>query len=115
MAADRSPAARRVAVAAGIVTVAALLVSWLGWYGSPPPMAADEEAYKVVDALFTAVNSRDSKQLERCDRQLRALKVAGRLPDKASDYLERVIIKAREGLWRPAAEQLYDFMRVQRR
>ena len=33
----------------------------------------------------------------------------------ASAYLDDVITKARAGLWEPAAEKLYGFMKVQRR
>jgi hypothetical protein len=115
MATEQSSATARVAIAAGVVGLEVLLAYWLVWLGRPPQMAADDEIYKTVDALFTAVNARNEKQLGECEQQLRVFKGAGRLPVKASDYLDSVINQAREGCWKPAAEQLYDFMKVQRR
>jgi hypothetical protein len=105
----------QVVFAAGAVGLAILLAYWLGWFGRPPQMAADDDVYKTVDALFTAVTARDEKQLGQCEQQLRVYKSAGKLPGNASDYLDSVINKAREGRWGPAAEQLYDFMKAQRR
>ena len=105
----------RAATAAGVVGLAVLLAYWIGWFGRPPRMAADDEVYKAVDALFTAVNAHDEKHLGQCEQQLRTFRSAGRLSGKASDYLDSIINTAREGRWQPAAEQLYDFMKAQRR
>ena len=115
MATEQSSATRRAAIAAGLVGPGLLLLYWLGWFGTPPQMTPDDEAYRTVDALFTAINAHDETQLGDCEQQLRAFKDAGRLPGTASDYLDSVIEKARAGHWKPAAEQLYDFMKAQRR
>ena len=115
MAAERIFTTRRATIAVSAVGLAILLVYWLGWFGRPPQLVPDDEVYRTVDALFTAVNAHDEKQLGDCERQLRAFKDAGKLPGEASAYLDSVFKKAREGQWRPAGEQLYEFMRVQRR
>ena len=78
-------------------------------------MGADEEASRIVDALFTAVTARDEKLLADCERRLVTLKDAGKLPLAASTYLDNIIRKARAGRWESAAHSLYDFMRAQRR
>jgi hypothetical protein len=82
---------------------------------SPPQMGADEEAFSNVDALFTAVTARNEALLDACERRLRDLSVAAKLPTDANDYLTGIIQTARAGRWQPAAEKLYQFMSVQRR
>lgn len=81
----------------------------------PPQMGADEELFRCVDALFTAVTSRDEQRLADCERRLAQLKNEGRIPVEASTYLDGVIRKATAGRWESAAQTLYDFMRAQRR
>jgi hypothetical protein len=78
-------------------------------------MGADEETFKTVDALFTAVTARDEKLLGQCAQRLNALKGAGKLPADASDYLDGILARARDGRWQSAAERLYDFVRAQQR
>jgi hypothetical protein len=46
---------------------------------------------------------------------LHTLKDAGKLPLKASAYLDNIIDKAGAGRWEPAAHSLCDFIRAQRR
>lgn len=82
---------------------------------SAPQIGADPEVFKTVDALFTAVTSKNTKQLSECEQRLHALKDSGKLPRSASDYLDALIAKARAGSWRGAAEELYGFMQAQRR
>lgn len=107
---------RRVALVA--VSVAGLLIlAWLflWWWSRPPQMGADEEVAKAVDALFTAVTARDEKRLADCEQRLRTFQETGKLPLKASAYLDNIIGKARAGGWESAAQTLYDFVRAQRR
>ena len=81
----------------------------------PPQMGPDEEVFKTVDALFTAVSSQDEKRLADCEQRLAAHKAAGKLPKGAADYLDGVVATARRGRWESAAQSLYDFMLAQRR
>lgn len=107
---------RRPAVAAGAVCFALLLIGcWFLFFRGPPQLGPDDEAFKNVDALFTAVTARDEKLLGQCAQRLHALKEAGKLPGNAATYLDAVIGQAREGRWESAAERLYDFMLGQRR
>jgi hypothetical protein len=78
-------------------------------------MGPDEEVFKSVDALFTAVAARDDQLLGACERRLHALADAGKLPADAAAYLDDVVATARAGRWELAARTLYDFMRAQRR
>jgi hypothetical protein len=107
---------RRTALAAVLVVLAVLvIVFWFVWWRRPPQMGADEEVFKTVDALFTAVTSRDENRLADCEQRLVTLEAAGKLPPEARVYLDKVIRKARGGNWESAAQTLYVFMRAQRR
>lgn len=80
-----------------------------------PQMGADEDVFRTVDALYTAVASRDEKRLAECERRLQDYRGAAKLPDSAADFLEGIIKKARAGKWESATERLYEFMLAQRR
>jgi hypothetical protein len=82
---------------------------------APPQLGEHEECFKEVDALYTAVTSKSPKLLEDCDRRLRELKEAGKLPEPAARSLDAVVAKARKGEWQPAAVDLHRFMKGQRR
>lgn len=83
--------------------------------GRPPQITGDPDAFKEVDALYTAVTAKNPQLLEQCETRLRALRTAGKLSEPALKSLEPIVAKAKAGDWRPAAEQLNDFMRGQRR
>jgi hypothetical protein len=93
------------------VAVVALII----FLRRPPQMGADEEVFKTVDALYTAVRSQDDRRLADCEQRLAAHKAAGKLPKGAADYLDGVVTTARRGRWESAARSLYDFMLAQRR
>jgi hypothetical protein len=86
-----------------------------GGCGGPPQIGPDEEAFKAVDALYTAVTSRRPQLLDQCDRQLQDLQKQGKLPEPAHEALQKIIAKARDGEWEPAALDLSKFMKGQRR
>jgi hypothetical protein len=106
---------RRVAVGAAVVLVLAGGAALAAWWGRPPQMGTDEEAFAAVDALFTAVTARDERLLADCETRLHALRDGGKLPETAAEHLDRVIARARAGKWEPAAEQLHAFMAAQKR
>jgi hypothetical protein len=81
---------------------------------SQPQMGSDPEVFKTVDALFTALTSRDPNRLDDCERRLNSYREAGQLAPAAAKILDRVVEQAREGEWEPAARRLYDFMLAQR-
>ena len=83
--------------------------------GGPAQLGPDEDCFKAVDALYTAVTAKSPKLLDQCEQRLQGLKSAGKLPEAAFASLTGVIRKARDGKWQPAAEQLSDFMKGQRR
>jgi hypothetical protein len=74
----------------------------------------DERVFKTVDALFTAIRSRDLSRMEDSDRRLKTYREEGRISDAAAGYLDDIIQQARGGQWEPAAKRLYAFMRGQR-
>lgn len=95
--------------------VIVLFVGWKMWSRVPPPqLKADEEVFTTVDALFTALTSRDSKRLDDCERRLKGYHDQGRTSDKVAATLDGIVKQARDGKWDPAARKLYDFMLGQR-
>jgi len=102
---------KRLPVVVGLV---ALFLQAGGCEG-PPQIGPDEEAFKAVDALYTAVTSRSPKLLDQCDRKLQDLQTQGKLPEPAHEALQKIIGKARDGEWEPAALDLSKFMKGQRR
>lgn len=100
-------------IAAGVLACAASI--FLAIRGRPPQMGADEEAFRTVDALFTAVTARDAKGVTDCETRLRACAAAGRLTPEAAEWLGETVTSARGGDWKGAADRLYRFMQAQRR
>jgi hypothetical protein len=99
---------RRRWVATGVL--AALVLAGCG----APQLGPDREAFKTVDALYTAVSLRDPAQLERCGSELKKLLDDGKLPEAAYRSLEGILVDAREARWEPARRRLRDFMLAQR-
>jgi len=97
------------------VLLMGMLALVLAGCGRPPQMGADEEVFRAVDALYTAVTARDGKLLDDCESRLNKLRDAGKLPPGAAGHLDKIIATARAGRWRPAAERLHAFMSAQRR
>jgi hypothetical protein len=91
-----------------------LLGSWFAWWGRPPQVGGDKESLMVVEALYTAVSSRNTTRLAQCEEQLHTLRDQGRLPRPAADYLDGLIATARGGNWKGATHKIFDFMRAQR-
>ena len=100
-------------VVVGLLVVGVVLVA-LG-LRRPLQMGADDRAFRTVDALYTAVRSKNLDRLGECDRRLREHRDSGRLPAAAADYLDGIVRDARAERWQAAAERLYDFMIAQRR
>jgi hypothetical protein len=110
MADEKNVKIAAVAAGAGLL----LLGTWFFWGGRPPQVGGDKESLRVIEALFTAVGSRNTTRLSDCEERLHALRDAGQLASPAADYLDRVIQTARAGKWRPAAEELFNFLKGQR-
>ena len=106
---------RFLAIAGGAALTIA--VGWivLGLRGAEPQLEADEDVFQTVDALFTAVTSRDIRRVADCQARLDKLRDEERLPESAATVLDDVIRQAHAEDWEPAARRLYDFMLAQRR
>lgn len=108
---SRTP--RRLSIGIGIVSLLLIGVS-IYWLWPTPQLGADEEVFRTVDALFTAVTGRNEKALFQCEKRLHVYRDDGKLPTPAADTLDAVITQARSGRWESAAVRLYDFIRAQR-
>ena len=80
-----------------------------------PQMGADPEAFKAVDALYTAVSLRDPSLVDRCTAKLKSLRDAGKLDGAPFETLEGITTEAKAGGWEPAQTRLAKFMRGQKR
>ncbi len=98
----------------GVVGLGALVLA-IVYLDQPPQMGNDDEAFRTVDALFTALGMRDESKVADCERRFHQYRESGRLPPSTARYLDRVIARARAGDWNEASKTLYDFMRAQRR
>lgn len=99
----------------GIAAAAVLVGIALHFFTRPPQMGTDEDAFKTVDALYTAVRMKDEAKLSQCEARLHAYRDAGKLNASSADFLDSIIATARGGNWSTATERLYEFMSVQRR
>jgi hypothetical protein len=103
---------RKAGVVLLAVTAAALFYFWPS---STPQIGADEETFKTLDALFTAVTSRNLDRLNASEARLHSLREQGRLPVQAAERIDAIVSSARTGEWQPSAERLYEFIKGQRR
>ncbi len=102
-------------IALSVATLAVMVVAVLVWRSWPmPQMGGDAEVIDTVDALFTAVTSKDEARLSQCEQRLQTQRQAGKIEPKAADALDAVIAKARSGSWQAAAKRLYKFMQDQK-
>lgn len=85
------------------------------YWTRPPQMGASDEAFRTVDALYTAVRSRDQERLGECQQRLHGYRASGKLAPQAGDALDSIVRKAQSGQWQAATERLYHFMLAQRR
>lgn len=86
-----------------------------GGCGGAPQIGANKEAFKTVDALYTAVGLRDTKLVAQCEEKLEGLRDAGSLPAAAWKSLDSIIARAKDGKWEQSLERLGAFMEGQYR
>jgi hypothetical protein len=96
------------------ITWSSLFLLGFGGCG-PPQIGANKEAFKTVDALYTAVGLRDTKLIDQCETKLKGLHEAGALPAAAWTSLDSIIAEAKEGKWEQSMERLSALMEGQRR
>jgi len=96
------------------VSAIAVLAFYFWNMRTPPQLGTDEEVFNTVDALFTALTSRDHDRLDDCERRLLAYRESGKLAAHPARLLDEVIQQARAENWEAAAKRLYVFMYGQR-
>ena len=83
--------------------------------GGPPQVLDDEECFKTVDALWTAVTARKLDLVENTAADLTRLKGEGKLSADGLAALTGIVEQARKKEWEPAAKKLKAFIQGQRR
>ena len=105
---------RRVWLLSGALVLFGGYFAWSKW-DRTPQIGTDERVFNTVDALFTALTTKDTKRLEQCAGRLVEHRQAGRLPEASAELLDSIVTEARGGEWKTAAERLYAAMLSQRR
>jgi hypothetical protein len=99
-----------------VAAAAALSVgAWYVWGRDLPQMGSDERVFSAVDALYTAVTSRQENLIDDCETRLHKLRDDGKLPPESGDALDGIIKHCRGGDWETAARELYRYIQAQRR
>ena len=98
---------------AGLALVIACLVA-IRIFMSVPQLDANEEVFRTVDALFTAITSQDRQALDHCKQQLAAFQQEGAIAGNVAAKFESIIQQAEQGGWEVAAKRLYSVMLAQR-
>jgi len=96
------------------VALAGLLMALPGC-GGPPQVIGDDECFKAVDALWTAVTSRRTELVDQTDQELDRLAAAGQLTPEGRAALREISDVARQGDWEDAARSLKRLIEAQRR
>lgn len=83
--------------------------------GRTPQVLEDEAVFKELDALFTALNSKKVDLVAECRSRLAKLHEQQRLSAAGYTSIDRIAERGEGGEWQPAAEELYAFIRAQRK
>ena len=91
------------------------LIALIAWWRQPPQMGTDDQVFRTVDALYTAIRSENGTKVSQCEEKLKQYHEQGNLSKPAHEFLSGVIAKTKRGDWDTATKKLYDFMSAQRR
>jgi hypothetical protein len=79
-----------------------------------PQMGGNEECMTAVDALWTAINVKQTELLDHSQAEIERLHTSGAMPDGAFENLSSIVTTARAGQWPAARAALRQFIRGQR-
>ncbi len=98
----------------GSIIAIAVIVAW-GWmsWNAVPNFKANGDALKTIDALFTAINSRDVNRVASCRASLVKHTSSGQLNPAAMIELSNCCDQASSGGWENAARRLYRMIEKQ--
>lgn len=98
-------------------SIAVIVAGTVIWWSNraPPQMKYDGEVFNTVDALFTAITSRNADRLAACNERLDRYQAEGRLTGAAATALDDIVRQAERGEWDAAGRRLYALILGQRR
>lgn len=95
--------------AGAIVVLVALLIFWKLF--AKPELKASPESLKTMDAMFTALTSKDSQRLEFSLVRLRNFQEQGQIDAQSMKTIEHCrVLAIEQGQWQTAAETLYELV-----
>ncbi len=98
---------------AAVIVVLLAGVAW-HWYSTPPQLQASPEAAKTLDAMFTALTSRNPDNLSACMQRIEQYSHEGKLSASAAAELRACHELATGDAWEQAAKRLYWIIYEQR-
>lgn len=102
--------------AIGLAVVLTTVLGGMVWhfYSTPPQLQASPEAAKTLDAMFTALTSRNPDNLSACMERIEQYNRDGKLATGAAAELRACNDLATSGAWEQAAKRLYWIIYEQR-
>jgi len=108
--ATTSTAFRRVGI--GLLVVAIAFVVW--WRSSRSyPEASSAECLHLMRALYTACSSQNASRLSAVERKVESAKDKGSLTEPEYSAFVSIVARARDGNWKSAASDSYQFAQDQ--
>ncbi len=96
--------------------ISLVLISGLSMSGcSTPQVLGNEEVYTSLDALWTAVTSRNLDRVQEVTNELIRLRDEGGLSKEGWGAIEPILQQAFAEKWEPAARSLKKFIGAQRK
>jgi hypothetical protein len=110
-AADPPPSRLWLLAALAVVLVVLAVVWWPRGHKYPP--ATSREAYVIMDALYTACNTKNAGSLDKIEAWITREKAEGKLGAAEEDAFAGIIATARAGRWSEAQSEAFRFSQDQ--
>ncbi len=87
--------------------LALVVIYWPGCRQYPP--ATSREAYTLMEALYTACNTKNADSLNKIEQWVNRAASEGKLGQAEQDAFARIIGMAKNGEWQDATKAVYKF------
>jgi len=98
-------------VVLGVLLVVLAVIYWPAGRKYPP--ATSREAYVIMDAVYTACNTKNSDSLDKIEAYIAREKAEGKLGTAEEEAFAGIIATARAGRWSEAQHEAFRFSQDQ--
>jgi hypothetical protein len=102
----------RLWIGLGIGTLGLAILGWM--MSGPPQLQADEDVLKSLDGLFTALTSKSTPRLVKCEERLTELHAQGKIANSSWKQIVGFMESAKREDWESASRGLYRFIELQK-